>query len=135
MFNDVTWAKGSLATGDKLSVTFSYEKRSSSHWYCDDVGLNPIQMHWERAEDVEDNKAEGDCLSGGQNTPSAEPQTIPYTKGQQLRSFLNTGPAQNLATGGDFGTFALAWHQDFDIWFSVFYWERAPEGYSALPDA
>ena len=134
VFNEVTWKQGSFATGEKLRNTFSYHNRTTTHWWCSSTGTNPMRFHWERSEDVEANEP-GTCEGSGAQLPSGQPQAIPYKTGEMLRSFLNTGPARNPATGGDISQFGLAWQQNFEIWFSVFYWERAADDHSALKDA
>jgi hypothetical protein len=130
VFNEMTWNQGSFATGETLRITFSYENRTTSHWYCGATGTDPVVMQWERSFDdgQPDWEGAGECRTGGDQLPDGQPESIPM-EGHELRSFVNTGPS---SVNGNVG---LALGQSFDIWFSVFYWEPAPEGWSALPDA
>lgn len=151
-YNEMRWTPGSAATGSKLSLTFTYQEhegqvRTASHYWCTSRSNSPVVDHWERAYDSEnktdwDETEPGECLSGVQQLPNnEEPRTID-PDGMLLRSFSNTGPGRNPATGNDLcaapvssGSCAgLAWEQSFEIWFSIFYWDRAPEGYTALAD-
>jgi hypothetical protein len=142
-FNEMRWSPGSAATGTKLSLTFTYQEhegqvRTSAHYWCTSRSESPVVDHWERAFDSKnetdwDEKKPGECRSGVQQLPNnSEPRTID-PDGMQLRTFANTGPGRNPATGGDLSA-GLAWEQSFEIWFSIFYWDRAPVGYSALAD-
>ncbi len=150
-FNEMRWTPGSAATGTKLSLTFTYQEhegqvRTASHYWCTSRADSPVVDHWERAfiDETEtetdwDEEEPGKCLSGVQQLPNNdEPRTID-ADGMLLRSFANTGPGRNPATGADLcavgsSCFGMAWEQSFEMWFSVFYWDRAPEGYTALAD-
>ena len=57
--------------------------------------------------------------------PSGEPKTIPID-GQILTTRANTGVSS-------VGVVGLAIQQSFDMYMSIFYWEMAPEGYTAVP--
>lgn len=151
-FNEMRWTPGSAATGTKLSLTFTYQEhegqvRTPQHYWCTSRTESPVVDHWERAYDEKnqtdwDETEPGECLSGVQQLPdNDEPRTID-PDGMLLRSFANTGPGRNPVTGNDLcaapvssgSCVGLAWEQSFELWFSIFYWDRAPEGYSALAD-
>jgi len=120
LVNELRWGANSLATGSMLRETFSYANRTTGHWYCDAEGNSVLQLRWDRAKG---------CVSGGDQLPSAEPKVVPL-EGQQVRTFVNSG-----AAGPPIGLteMGMAFQQSFEIWTSEFYWEAAPEGYTAVP--
>lgn len=126
---EMSWEQTSVATGDAMSLFLSYTDRTTSHWYCNAESPSPVQLRWERGELDDD---EGECVSGGEQLPSDEPQTIPL-EGQELTSRANGGASDTLPNPGGFG-FGVALQQSFDIYFSNFYWEAAPEDYTGIPD-
>lgn len=127
MINELTWQKGSFATGDKLAVSFSYANRTTTHWYCNTVSTNPLKLRWER--DPEDPNR-GTCPTGTAQLPSGQPTAVPI-KGQIVRSYVNTGPG---SVGGQNLPVGLAYQQPFDLWATMFYGQSASSDFSAIPD-
>ena len=111
-----------------MSVFLSYQKRTTSHWYCNGFNKSPVAIRWDRAEGETSNKAAGECTGGGAALPSSEPQTIPMA-GQILTSRVNTGPGDLPAT-----SIGLALQQSFTIYVTFFHWDHAPQGYTSVPD-
>jgi hypothetical protein len=126
---EMSWEQTSVATGDAMSLFLSYTDRTTSHWYCNAESPSPVVLRWERG-DMDDD--EGECLSGGAQLPSDEPGTIPL-EGQELTSRANGGASDTLPNPGGFGL-GVALQQSFDVYFSNFYWEAAPEDYTGIPD-
>ncbi len=126
VLNEAVWTQNTAATGDNLRMFFSYANRTSSHTFCQADGFSPLTLEWERSEVDED----GECLSGGSGGLS-EMDTIPE-EGLKVQTFVSVGATQTPAGGV---SAAIALDQRFEIWFSLFYWEQAPEDFSALPDA
>jgi hypothetical protein len=130
--NEITWQKGTAATADQLRVIMSHgpingKERDGVHNFCVTGGVNPVRMRWER-EDAED---DGACKTGTDN-PTPGPKTISWDKGLLLQSFVSVNPA---SIGGAVGQpVALAYQQSFELHISRFYGEKAPEGWSAIPD-
>lgn len=127
---EMSWEQTTAATGDAMSMFLSYTDRTTSHWYCHGESPSPVFMEWER-DDPDDE--EGECLTGSSQTPSDEPQGVPL-EGQELTARANTGRNNDLP-GSDIG-FGLgaAFQQSFEVYFSNFYWEYAPEDYTGIPD-
>lgn len=126
VINEAVWTQNTAATGDNLRIFFSYANRTASHTFCQTDGFSPLTLEWER-EEVDE---EGECLTGGSGGLS-EMDTIPE-EGLKVQTFVSVGATQTPVGGVNA---AIALDQRFEIWFSLFYWEQAPEGFSALPDA
>lgn len=127
---EMTWKRTSVATGEAMSIFLSYTKRTTQHWYCLGDAPNPVYLRWDRGElDAK----QGTCNTGNQQLPSSEPQAIPI-EGQNLTARANVGRSPVLLPTVGLG-FGVALQQTFEIFFSNFYWEPAPEKFSGLPDA
>lgn len=126
---EMTWEQTTATTGEAMSLFLSYTDRTTSHWYCQGESASPVVMKWERDEPDEE---EGECLTGGEQTPSDEPQGIPL-EGQELTARANGGASDTLPNPGGFGI-GVAFQQSFEIYFSNFYWEKAPADYTGVPD-
>lgn len=138
VFNEMTWDRTTAATGERMSLFLSYKERTTGHNYCFVNGLKPVYLRWDRAMDddgsfVDDNDEPGDCLNGTDSLPDDEPQTIPM-EGQMLTTRVNTGPG-NVPGTGQSTIVGVAFQQAFEVYISYFFWEYAPEGWTALTDA
>lgn len=138
VLNEMQWTQTTAATGDAMSVFFSYQERTGSHWYCDAASSSPIYMRWDRAQNDDgswddDEDEAGSCLDGNSQLPDSEPQTIPMDGSQIFTSRANTGPSNlpGLSTAG----FGMAFQQSFDMVITSFHWEFAPDGWTGLVDA
>jgi hypothetical protein len=137
VLNEMQWTQTTAATGDAMSVFFSYQERTGSHWYCDAASASPIYMRWDRARQDDgswddDEDEPGTCLDGDVQLPDDEPQTIPMDGSQIFTSRANTGPSnlpglQQAGVGG-------AFQQSFDMVITSFHWEFAPDGWTGLED-
>ncbi|HLE47733.1 MAG TPA: carboxypeptidase-like regulatory domain-containing protein [Candidatus Thermoplasmatota archaeon] len=123
--NELDWRQASYGTSEKLQVFLSYTNRTTAHRYCNGQGVPPVLLRWERG-DAKDK--EGTCATGTASLPSSEPKTIPF-KGQNITSRVNVGSGSLPGTSA-----AISFQQAFEIHFGVFYWQAAPEGFTAVAD-
>ncbi|MBI2078155.1 MAG: carboxypeptidase regulatory-like domain-containing protein [Euryarchaeota archaeon] len=123
--NELDWRQASYGTSEKLQVFLSYTTRTTSHRYCNGQGAPPVLLRWERGDEKD---KEGTCETGTSSLPSSEPKTIPF-KGQNITSRVNVGSGSLPGTSA-----AISFQQAFEIHFGVFYWQAAPEGFTALAD-
>ena len=126
VLNELTWSRASMATGDKLQVTLTYTNHTAFHWYCRAEGVGPLTLTYHR---------EGGCISGTSAQSQDEFAEIPIV-GQQLQTYVDVGPGRNPVTNDDVPAgLGVGYQQTFEVWISVFYREKAPPEFTALPDA
>lgn len=124
---ELVWKQNTLATGGTLSMTLSYQNRTTSHWWSNVEGPPPVlKQRCERTAE------EWLGCNGGNQLPSGQPREIPNDKSTYIREFVNTGNAQ--VGGQTVPGFGMAFQQPIELWASVFYWEGASETYTAVPD-
>jgi hypothetical protein len=130
VLNELVWESAALSLGDILKVRLSYENRTSTgHYFCSATGESPLVLRWDRNYEagVADDVKSGVCASGSGSVLPEQP-TIPRN-GTTLLSMVGVG-GTTYPTYAGFG--GLAYQQDFDITFSVFYWKPAPAGFTGL---
>lgn len=108
-------------------MSFSYENRTSSHWFCSGEGPSLLQWRFEK-QDADDDP---ECLGASQQLPDDEPEE-PTTE-LNLRVYANV-PFGRTSTSDPQPSF-VAYEQRFDMMVTVFHVEPGPEEFTGFPDA
>lgn len=124
---EMRWEQGSFATSQEMRMSFSYENRTSSHWFCSGEGPSPLQWRFEKLE-ADD---EPECMGASQQLPDDEPEEP--TTDLLLRIYANV-PFGRIGAD-DPQPFFVAYEQRFEMMTTIFHVEPAPEEYTGFPDA
>jgi hypothetical protein len=119
---DMRWQQGSFATSTAMRLAFSYDKRTSNHWFCSGEGPNPLQWRWEYPD------VESSVCTSSQDGADGEPDR-PYIKDNPMRAYAN------VPFGTNTNPVYLSLQQKFDVIVTVFYGEPAPAEFNGFPDA
>jgi hypothetical protein len=130
---EMRWNQGSFATSQRLRMSFSYEGRPGTHWWCTSTSTTPIK--WEYAINAD---GEGSCLTppycgiASTQMPASTDYPVPKV-GDTLLTYTNT-PFTCQETD-NFNAFELAFQQRFEMIITMFQGQPIPPGYSAFDDA
>ncbi len=118
---EMRWSQGSFATSQQLVLSFSYQGRSSFHWFCSNTSASPLQ--WVYLMDggcqVERGDAAQDGNDGEPEEPNSEIELISYA---------------NSPFGSTQSPFHVATEQRFEVVYTIFYGAEPVLPYSAFPD-
>lgn len=130
VIGEMRWEQGSFATSQEMRMSFSYENRTSSHWFCSGEGPSPLQWRLERDEGAEADD-EPDCMGASQQLPDDEPKNP--TTDLNLRIYANV-PFGRLSTDDPQPSF-VAYEQRFEMMATIFHVDPAPDDFTGFPDA
>jgi hypothetical protein len=118
---EVKWQASTVATSPKMKVLFSYKERPGNHEFgSSNPTLSPIVWNFVRGEPGQNQRLPADTPK----EPSPE---------LNLRAWLAVGASVLDPTNQD--PAGVAYETKYEMFVSVFYNQRAPEGYTAFPDA
>lgn len=126
---DMRWTPSAYGTSTELRMSFSYDERTSGHWFCSGEGPSPLQWRLEYVEDED----EPECHGASQQLPDDEP---PHPTTEDLLIVYGGVPFARIGTGNPTGepTF-ITFQQHFEMAVTVFYGEPGPTGYTGFLDA
>lgn len=143
MYNDTSffvgemkWGQGSYATSQQLRLSFSYEGRPGTHWFCTATSGSPLKWVYSMEDGC---LAPAYCgIASSQDTGGSYPEK-PTTK-LKLIVYVNTpfscpnagAPTPNT---NNLHPAELALQQKFTIYVTLFQNMQPPEGYTAFSDA
>jgi hypothetical protein len=141
---EMRWQQGSFATSRNLRMSFSYEGRPNTHWWCTSTSPSPLQWHYNLPMGLEDPKTgcqnEPYCgIGSSQDTARESGKHEVPTVDHILTVYTNTPfgcPNASSPTELSDPTHAveLALQQRLEVVISLFHGEPKPEGYTGFPD-
>lgn len=132
---EMKWGQGSFATSQQLRMSFSYNERDSTHWFCTNTSGSPVRWTYTIEEGclAQPYCGIGETQGTGGSAPSEPSADL------TLLVYVNTpfscpNAGEPTPDTNNLHPVELALQQKFEIWVTQFQGMMPPVDYSALPD-
>jgi hypothetical protein len=121
---EMRWSQSTAATAQSNGLQFSYQGRSTSHYWCWGAGNSPvkIQYNWE----------DNECISSGAHPKQQAAASAPTEK--QTLFVRLSHPFRPVGSTSDPAPVIVTVQQKFEMVYTLFQNQLPPEDYSALTD-